>query len=90
MERLYRVIFDTQRDRRFITWGFYVSARNQKEAKDNAFLHWHSSDNPNYRRVDKPHMFHVDAARMNDDERDRPMQTFYKIEEKYAFWGMKK
>lgn len=87
MERLYRVIFDTQRDRRFISWGFYVSANNKKEAKEKAFLAWNSSDNHIY--GDKPHMFHVDAARVQDDERDRQMLTFYKMEEKYAFWGKK-
>ena len=87
MERLYRVVFDTQRNRRYICWGYYVSANNQREAKDKAFLHWHSSDNPNYRGNERPHMFHTDAARMTEADRDRDMNKFYKIEERYASWG---
>ena len=87
MERLYRVVFDTQRNRRYITWGYYVSANNQREAKDKAFLLWHSSDNPNYRSSERPHMFHTEAKRISEDDRDRDMRKFYKIEERYASWG---
>ena len=95
MERLYRVVFDTQRDRRYITWGYYVSANNQREAKDKAYQHWNSSDNPHYsygfgrggKWYDVPHMFHVDAARMKEEERDRDMRKFYVIENRYASWG---
>ena len=34
MERLYRVEFDTQSNRRFISWGFYVSANNNDDDTD--------------------------------------------------------
>ena len=90
MNRLYRVCFDTQRDRRYITWGFWVYAKNQRDAKEIAFLRWNSSENPNYRNVDKPHMFHTDASRFSEEDRDRDIMHFFKIEDRYASWGKRK
>lgn len=87
MERLYRVVFDTQRNRRYITWGIFVIASNQKEAKEKAFLLWNGSDcNVKY-SAPMPHMFHTDAARMTEEDRDHDIGRFYKIEDRFAFWG---
>lgn len=86
-ERLYRVVFDTQRNRRYITWGYFIEAKNQKEAKEAAFLHWNSTENPNYRTTSRPHMFHTDAARMEEADRNRPLRKFFIIDERHASWG---
>ena len=86
MEKLYRVVFDTQRNRRQIAWGYYVMANNQKEAKDAAFRHWESSDNHHY-NYPKPHMFHTEAKRIPEENWDRDMRSFYVIESRYASWG---
>lgn len=104
MERLYRVTFDTQRDRRYITWGFYVLANNQKEAKEAAYDCWNSKANTHYsygfskagKWHNVPHMYHVTAQRVSDkkkaDRRGEPVEilTFYVIENKYASWGYAK
>lgn len=102
MERLYRVCFDTQRNRNYITWGYFCMAKNQKEAKEKAFMHWHSKDNPHYKRDGtayfykdgqyieieaKPHMFHTDAERMTENERNKDCGVFFIITSKYASWG---
>ena len=93
-ERLYRVTFDTQKYRRYITWGFFVIAHNQSEAKDEAACFWHSKDNPYYKECktrygypDKPHMFHVNASRIPEEELDHELRTLYKIADKYVTWG---
>jgi len=100
MERIYWVTFDTQRDRRYITWGYYVSANNQKEAKEKAYQHWNSSRNTYYnygfgrngKWHDVPHMWHTAAIRMTPGEADRGtidrgIENFYIIQNKYASWG---
>lgn len=92
-ERLYRVVFDTQRDRQYITWGLFVLAHNQTEAKEMAYCIWHSKENPHYPlrnwRDSRPHMYHVNAARMTDDERNKELREFFVIDSKYAHWGYK-
>lgn len=88
MERLYRICFDTQRDRQYITWGLFVTAPNKKGAKSIAEEMWYCSEKCPYRHSeDRPHMFHTDSSRMNEDERDRPIGEFFKIESRYAYWG---
>ena len=57
-----------------------------KEAKDAAFRHWESSDNHHY-NYPKPHMFHTEAKRIPEEDRDRGMRSFYVIESRYASWG---
>lgn len=93
-ERLYRVSFDTQRDRNYITWGFYVLAYNQSDAIAVACERWHSESNPHYksRHRDRPHMFHVSAVRsdtspVNAKGEDIDIITFYIIDSRYAHWG---
>lgn len=92
-ERLYRVTFDTQRDRQYITWGLFISAHNIPEAKDKAYGMWHSNSNPHYPlrnwRDERPHMYHVDASRMTPEEQDHEPGTFFIIDRKYATWGYK-
>lgn len=91
MAHLYRVIFDTQRDRRYITWGIWVTANNQKQAKETAYNLWFSNSNPHYPlrnwRDNRPHMYHTTAQRMTAEEQDHPLQKFYKIADRYASWG---
>lgn len=91
-ERLYRVCFDTQRDRQYITWGLFLLAHNQSEAKDIAYELWNSDANPRYKlrkfNDDYPHMFHVDASRMED--KDHEIGEFFVIDSKHANWGYKK
>lgn len=88
-EAFYSVLFDTQRDRRYITWRVFVMACNQKEAKEKARQLWHSDDNPLYKSSKKrPYMFHTNAVRVTEDviggER---INIFRKVYEKYATWG---
>lgn len=88
-ERLYRVTFDTQRDRRYITWGLFIVAPNQKEAKAGAEELWYHSNKCPYRSPHKasPHMYHTNAARMNPEEQDHEPGTFFIIESRFATWG---
>ena len=98
MERLYRVCFDTQRDRQYITWGFFVMARNMNDAKDAAYQKWNSRENPRYsygytrggRWIDVPHMYHTNASRMTEEERNHELNEFFIIDSKHANWGYKK
>ena len=98
MERLYRVTFDTQKDCRYITWGLFVTAKNQPEAKAKAKDLWHSDDNPHQRKrrqdrylglvwTEHPYMFHVTAARMTEEERQTEIEEFYVIDNKAATWA---
>ena len=84
MERCYKVTFDTQRDRQYISWAYYTIAHNKKEAKQNAEQAWHSKGEG------KPHMFHVCAERYNRNETDddtRVCNYFYIEHSRYANWG---
>ena len=85
MAKYYRVTFDTQRNRRYISWEYVLVANSQKEAKEIVKMAWNSEFNPMYKRDDKPHMFHVEAKRiiyyMKDTDR------FHKVDERYANWG---
>lgn len=88
MERCYKVTFDTQRDRRYISWAYYTIASNQKEAKKKAEQAWHNPTyNGWYRRTEnKPHMFHIRAERC--EEKDAVVQGNFHIEcSRYANWG---
>ena len=87
-ERLYRVEFDTQRDRRYINWEFFVNAHNLNEAKDMAIDAWYSSTNPKYtnRGKDYPHMFHLEAKRVTG-KIDKNTEKFYQVSNRYASWG---
>ena len=87
MLRDYRVTFNTQRDRRYITWGIYLIANNQKEACYDASKLWNSKENPHYqsRTKDKPHMFHLKASRIEDV--DHTPGKFYVIDNQYVTWG---
>lgn len=88
MKRIYMVEFDTQRNRRYITWGLFVMAQNQREAKWIAEDFWYISDKCPYRPTDRrPHMFHTTAKRVSEEDRCRDFDKFFKIEERYANWG---
>lgn len=89
-ESVYSVMFDTQRDRRYITWRVFVMAFNQKEAKEQARRLWHSDDNPVYKSRSKkrPYMFHTNAMRVTEDEvGGERINIFRKVYEKRATWG---
>ena len=89
-EKLYSVMFDTQRDRRYITWGIFLLAANQKEAKKMAHDLWHGEENPHYRFChSRPHMFHTNAMRWDDNDllKTNGLRKFYKVYEKHATWG---
>lgn len=91
MERCYKVTFDTQRDRQYISWAYYTIANNQKEAKKKAEQAWHNPNNKRYQNEkNKPHMFHVCAERYNTngtDEDTRVCNSFYIERSRYANWG---
>ena len=96
MERTYKVTFDTQKDRRYITWGLLVTATNKKNAMAAARERWHSEDNPHQRTrkrdryygtvyTEHPHTFHMYAERTNEDSTAAP--DFFVISNRYANWG---
>ena len=85
MARLYKVSFDTQRDRQYISWEYIVPASSQKEAKAKAVEHWHSPQNPKYLHAQKkPHMFHISAERT---ESDKEPLVFCIVKHRFANWG---
>jgi len=99
-QHYYRVTFDTQRNRLYTTWGFYVLAFNQKEAKNAAYECWHNANNPRFRERGKdesyayrPHMFHVTAERVTSSEitvangDGIDLSTFYVIDMRNVTWG---
>lgn len=95
-ERIYKVTFDTQRNRRYITWGILLPAYNQSEAKDKAYDMWHSKENPHLRWTKRsggwewtehPHMFHVSAARYDGADGEKEPSVFYIIENRAVTWG---
>lgn len=89
-EQVYLVSFDTQRNRRYIEWGVFIYAHNQKEAKEYAYRLWHSPANPHYgSSAEKPHMFHLSAVRVPENVRDKDPETFWKESTRYASWGRK-
>lgn len=79
----YRVEFDTQRDRNYITWEVYVEAHNQKDAKEVAKSEWYKSDKYG---DNKPHTFHLMASR-ETNATERETNKFYIIKTRYAYWG---
>ena len=91
MKNLYHVVFDTQKNRNYITWGFYVRAHNQREATIYASMAWEQSGNAPYSSCEKkPHMFHLGAKRIKEEDRCRDCEKFYEIERRYANWGREK
>ena len=97
MERLYCVEFDTQRDRHYIHWEFFVYAHNMKEAREKASSAWNSPANPKYKETYNirtcrgryyPHMFHVEVKRVTEPV-EKETQKFYKVSDKHAYWGWK-
>ena len=98
MERLYRVVFDTQKDRQYITWGIFIISHNKTDAASRAIGLWRNKDNPHQRTrkydhyngfewFDHPHMFHINAARMDENERDHNVDEFFIIGKKAVTWG---
>lgn len=97
-ERIYKVTFNTQKDRRYITWGILLPAYNQTEAKDKAARMWDSKDNPHQRWTKRsggwewtehPHMYHVSATRYVEEE-GKDLATFYVIENRAVTWGYRR
>ena len=95
---LYRVEFDTQKDRRYITCGLFVLSHNQREAKELATEMWHSDNNPHLRTckrdkylglewTEHPHMFHTEATRVTEEECNKPLREFFVISNKAVTWG---
>ena len=102
MKRAYEVQFNTQKDRRYITWTVFVSANNQTEAKDIARNLWHSNDNEHQRSkrwsgilgrymYEHPHMFHLSAKRVSGElDEDFPLNKFCAIDNKAVTWGYRR
>lgn len=98
-DKPYVVEFDTQKDRRYITWNVVVMTTSQSKAKDIAAGLWFSKDNPHQitrkrdrylglEWTDHPHMFHVTAKAIEHAEPEE-MNEFRVIKNQYVTWGYK-
>jgi hypothetical protein len=95
-ERIYKVTFDTQKDRRYISWEVFVPANNQKDAKERAYVLWEDDSNPHQRTIKHargytysvhPHMFHTAAQRADVEESGVELCRFFAVENRFANWG---
>lgn len=85
---VYKVTFDTQRNRQYISWEWYTrGARSQKEAKELARNAWEERKHGTH----ISHMFHVEAKRVDAVDLNWFKQIEYGkfkiVKQRYATWG---
>lgn len=80
-ERLYRVSFDTQRDKVYSSWEYMTMAPNKASAIETARDQWYASR--------KSHMFHCQAERVElpDVETQIKLNTFREVRCIPVTWG---
>lgn len=80
MSKVYKVTFDTQRNRVYSNWEYFTEATSQRAAADEARAKW--SENGNH-----AHQFHLSAERAEEIPAGRETRKFKRTDWQPVTWG---
>jgi len=84
-QRIYLVMFDTQRGGMVTYYHYYTEAKSQKAAITNARAAWETVNS--YRKGHAPHQFHCEAHRVDRLPEDTKLGSFFSVNWRPVTWG---